>query len=92
MGGSQVLVVGAESPLVIALQQRVKRLEALVQAVDTLRARIPSSADGIWSGPAHTVYAVALDTLGGELAAAGARLHDALSQSRHALATLVPNG
>ncbi len=82
----------SQSTVLTSLEQQATRLEALARNLEHSRAQLPLSAVGVWRGPAASVYGAALHGLVGELGAAAAQVDRALSNSRHALATLAARG
>jgi hypothetical protein len=71
-----------------ALEDQVRRLSALLEGIDATRSHLPVASDGIWRGPAHTVYTAALAALVRELSDVRGQLEHALAGSRSALGVL----
>lgn len=78
----------AAAAVVGALEHQAARLEALVRRVAAARTSLPSADSGVWTGPAHLVYAVALQSLVADVDAAHRSLESALGDSRRAHAAV----
>jgi hypothetical protein len=78
--------------VVVALENQVRRLVALLDGVDGTRSRLPNGNEGVWRGSAHVVYTTALAGLARELADVRGQLDRALAGSRSALGVLASRG
>jgi len=83
-----VLASPNSAAIVVALERQAARLEALVGRVSAARSTLPGPDAGVWSGPAHAVYAIALQALVVDVDAAHASLSSALRDSRRAHAAM----
>ena len=79
-----VLASPNSAAVVVALEHQAARLETLVRRVGAARSTLPGPDAGVWNGPAHTVYAVALQALVSEVDAAHQSLSSALRNTRRA--------
>jgi len=68
----------------IALENQQRRLRAVLERVDAVRATVPSPQAGIWRGPAHGLYAASVEGLAGEFGTIRMRLEAALAATRTA--------
>jgi len=63
------------------LETQSRRLTALVQRVDAVRHRLPPAHNGVWRGPAHSLYTSSLARLDREIG-------EALTALEHAAASV----
>ena len=87
MGGTVV-----DPAFLTALDHQQRRLRAVIDRVDEVRASLPSAQAGIWRGPAHSLYASSVESLGGEFALIRGRLDAALAATRTALSVAANQG
>jgi hypothetical protein len=83
-----ILAASTTALVSVALERQAVRLEALVRRVDAARSSLPGPDAGVWKGPAHSLYTLALQALVTEVDAAHGSLSSALRDSRRAHAAL----
>ena len=75
-----------------ALENQQRRLRAVIDRIDLVRATLPSADAGIWRGPAHSLYVSSIESLAGEFALVRGRLDAALAATRTALSVAASQG